>query len=127
VFIRPRDLLKLGQLYLNGGIWNGKRIVPQSWVALSTAKHIEWPYRNQNLSAGTDGYMWHLNAVKSGGREYREYEANGNGGQLLMVFPELDLAIVFTAGNYQNGGVWGRFRDEIVGKAIIPAISRLKN
>jgi CubicO group peptidase (beta-lactamase class C family) len=122
VLMRPRDLLKIGQLYLDGGVWNGKRIVSQPWVNLSTAKHFEWPYQNENVSAGSDGYAWHLNTLKSGTRTYREYEANGNGGQLLMVMPELDLVVVFTAGNYQGGGVWGRFRDDLVPNAIIPAI-----
>ena len=124
VFMRPRDLLKIGQTYLDGGVWNGKRIVPKSWVDLSTRKHFEWPYQSENVSAGMDGYAWHLNTLKSGGRTYSEYEANGNGGQLLMVIPDLDLVVVFTAGNYQNGGVWGRFRDDLVPNAIIPAITR---
>lgn len=123
-YLRPRDLLKLGQLYLDGGVWNGRRIVPRSWVARSTAKQIEWPYRDENVSAGVDGYAWHLNTLRSGGREYQEYEANGNGGQLLIVVPELDLVVVFTAGNYAFGGVWSRFRSELVSNAIIPAVRR---
>ena len=123
-YVRPRDLLKIGQTYLAGGVWNGRRIVPRAWVARSTSKQIEWPYRDENVSAGTDGYAWHLNTLKSAGREFREYEANGNGGQLLMVIPDLDMVVVFTAGNYLFGGVWGRFRDVIVPTAIIPAIVR---
>lgn len=124
VFIRPRDLLKIGQTYLDGGVWHGQRVVPASWVTRSTSKQIEWPYRSQNVSAGADGYAWHLNTLQSGGKTYREYEANGNGGQLLMVVPDLDLVVVFTAGNYMNGGVWGRFRDVLLANVIIPAISR---
>jgi CubicO group peptidase (beta-lactamase class C family) len=60
---------------------------------------------------GEDAYAWHLGAIRSGGRAYRHYEANGNGGQLLIVVPELDLVVVFTGGNYRQGGIWGRWRD----------------
>lgn len=122
VLMRPRDLLKIGQLYLDGGVWNGKRIVSKSWVDVSTTKKIEWPYRNENVSSGADGYAWHLNTLKFGARTFREYEANGNGGQLLIVLPELDMAVVFTAGNYQGGGVWSRFRDDLAPNGIIAAI-----
>jgi CubicO group peptidase (beta-lactamase class C family) len=116
--IRPRDLLKVGQLYLNGGTWNGKRIVTQSWVTRSTSKQI---YGTINDG---DGYAWHRNTLKSGTRTYREYEANGNGGQFLIVVPELDLAVVFTAGNYGDYRVWRWFRDDMVANAIIPAIAQ---
>jgi CubicO group peptidase (beta-lactamase class C family) len=133
-FLRPRDLLKLGQTYLDGGAWHGRRIVAASWVADSTAPHAEISPATTGLDAnrfaesyatGTDGWSWHLNTLHAGERTYREYEANGNGGQLLIVVPELDLAVVFTAGNYMQGGVWSKFRDEIVPREIIPAIRRL--
>jgi CubicO group peptidase (beta-lactamase class C family) len=116
--------LKVGQLYLNGGVWNGTRIVPRAWMEQSITPKISWPSRGENVSAGTDGYAWHLNTIKTAGRDYREYEANGNGGQLLMVVPELDLVVVFTAGNYMFGGVWSRFRNDLLPNAIIPAIQR---
>ena len=48
----------------------------------------------------SDGYAWHRLVLTSGGRSYREYEANGNGGRYLIVLPDLDLVVVFTAGNY---------------------------
>jgi CubicO group peptidase (beta-lactamase class C family) len=116
--MRPRDLLKVGQLYLDGGTWNGKRIVAQSWVIRSTSKQVE------GSNNGNDGYAWHRSDLKSGTRTYREYEANGNGGQFLIVVPELDLAVVFTAGNYRDYGVWRWFRDDMVANVIIPAISK---
>jgi CubicO group peptidase (beta-lactamase class C family) len=115
IHMRPRDWLKIGQLYLNGGTWNGKRVVSKAWVDASTARH---PMHAQ----GTDGYNWHVNEVKLGDRTFRQYEANGNGGQLLMVVPEADLVVVFTAGNYMNYGVWRRFRDELLPQYILAAI-----
>ena len=114
VYMRPRDLLKIGQLYLDGGRWRGQQIVPSSWVKESTRLHPEINAKN------TDAYMWHTNTIRVGDREYREIEANGNGGQLLMLIPELDLVVVTTAGNYNRYGVWRRFRDEWLANYIIP-------
>jgi CubicO group peptidase (beta-lactamase class C family) len=131
-FVRPRDLLKVGQVYLDGGVWKGRRIVPADWIAQSTARRVEITPATTGLSEqdfpnyynkGADGYMWHLNELRSGERTYKEYEASGNGGQLLIVVPEADLAVVFTAGNYLQGGIWNRWRDTIVGQEIIPAIA----
>jgi CubicO group peptidase (beta-lactamase class C family) len=130
-YVRPRDMLKLGQAYLDGGVWHGRRLVEASWVNLSTSPHVKVSPATTGLDAsqfpnfygeGEDGYAWHLNQLRYGERTYREYEANGNGGQILLVVPELDLTIVFTAGNYGQGGIWGRFRDQIVAREIIPAI-----
>jgi CubicO group peptidase (beta-lactamase class C family) len=112
--IRPRDELKLGQVYLNGGVWNGKRIVSRKWVKISTALH---PMN----ARGTDGYDWHLNDIKLGDRVFKEYDASGNGGQLLMVVPELDIVVMFTAANYGNFGVWRHFRDELLPQYILAA------
>lgn len=117
VRLRSRDLLKLGQAYLDGGVWRGRRIVPADWVARSTAPVV----RTSERSA--DGYAWHLNTLEAGAGAWREYEANGNGGQLLIVVPELELVVVFTAGNYGHGGVWSGFRNEIVPRGIIAAIT----
>jgi CubicO group peptidase (beta-lactamase class C family) len=113
--IRPRDELKLGQLYLDGGVWNGKRVVSKRWVEVSTVPH---PMN----SKGTDGYNWHTSQIKFGDRTWRQYEANGNGGQLLMVLPDFDLVVMFTAGNYMNYGVWRRFREELLPEYILAAI-----
>ncbi len=132
-FLRPRDLLKVGQAYLGGGAWRGRRIVSASWVAQSTAPRVHISPATTGLSAeqfpmfygeADDGYAWHLSQLRVGERTYRGYAATGNGGQLLVVVPELELTVVFTAGNYGQGGIWGRWPQEIVGGVIIPAISR---
>jgi CubicO group peptidase (beta-lactamase class C family) len=126
--VRPRDLLKIGQLWLDGGVWNGKRIVSQDWVALSTRKYIDITPATTGLSPedfgnsyglGADGFTWHLGEVRAGDRVYKEYQASGNGGQLVIVVPEAELAVGITAGNYRQGGIWTRWTQEIVGKEII--------
>ena len=131
--MRPRDLLKIGQLYLDGGVWNGKRIVSQDWVALSTAQHIEITPATTGLSAeefpnyyglGADGFTWHLNKLQVGDRVYQEYQASGNGGQLVIVVPEAQLAVGITAGNYLQGGIWNRWPQEIAGQEILGGAAR---
>lgn len=117
--VRPRDALKLGQIGLSGGVWNGRRVVSRDWMEESTANHFD-------LGTGdSEGYMWHRHLLHSGGRDYPEYEANGNGGQFVMVFPGLDLTVGFTAGSYGDYGTWRKIRDELVPRFILPAIDGL--
>lgn len=130
-YLRPRDLLKVGQMYLDGGVWRGRRIVSRAWVERSTSPRIEISPATTGLtqeefenfySPGVDGYAWHRYGVHVGDRTVEEYEANGNGGQFLIVVPEYDLVVVFTGGNYMQGGIWTRWRDQFVGGVIIPAL-----
>ena len=130
-YLRPRDLLKVGQMYLDGGVWRGRRIVPESWVALSTAPRMEISPATTGLSdeefgnfygRSRDGLAWHRSEFRVGDRVVEGYNASGNGGQILIVVPEYSLVVVFTGGNYMQGGVWTRWPDQIIGGAIIPAI-----
>jgi CubicO group peptidase (beta-lactamase class C family) len=116
VHMLPRDLLKFGEVYLRGGRWNGRRIVSERWVRESTGRQIATP------DGGSDGYGWHRYTLKVGERSYQEFEANGNGGQFLIMVPELDLAVVFTAGAYNRYGIWRKFRDELVPEYIMAAV-----
>jgi CubicO group peptidase (beta-lactamase class C family) len=133
VFLRPRDLLKLGQAYLDGGVWHGRRIVEAAWVRESTSPRIQISPATTGLTEeqfgefyaeGDDAYAWHLGRVRSGERTFASYAATGNGGQILLVVPELGLTVVFTGGNYGQGGIWTRWVDEIVGAEIVPAMKR---
>ena len=128
----PRDLLKVGQMYLDGGVWRGRRIVSREWVERSTSPRIEISPASTGLSEeefqnfyapGVDGYAWHRHGVRAGDRVVEAYEASGNGGQMLIVVPEYDLVVVFTGGNYMQGGIWTRWRDQFIGGVIIPAIA----
>ena len=107
--------------------------MPAAWVDESTTPKVEVNETTTGLDAAAfqnaylhaqDGYAWHINNLTADGCTYRDFEATGNGGQYLIVVPELDLAVVITAGNYQQGGIWLRWRNDIVAQQVIPAIRR---
>ena len=85
LFLRPRDMLRLGQLYLQGGRWHGRQIVPRSWVRASTRRQISIP------GGYAYGYLWWINTGPHGG-----YLAQGYRGQTIEVFPRLSLVVVLT-------------------------------
>jgi CubicO group peptidase (beta-lactamase class C family) len=93
--LRPRDMARFCQLYLNRGLWNGERILSEDWIEASVAPHAV-----SNLHGEDFGYLWRMIDREVEGRAVRSWEAWGNGGQFVMVFPELDLVAVFTGENY---------------------------
>jgi CubicO group peptidase (beta-lactamase class C family) len=114
LYLRPRDMAKLGQLYLNGGAWNGQRIVSAQWVALSGASHINRSNR------GGYGYQWWTEQHAWQGGVIQSYSANGWGGQRIFVFPDLDMIVVFTGGNYFTSG---NPPDTMLHRYILPAVN----
>ena len=132
--MRPRDILKIGAVFAADGTWNGKQILDPAWVAESTAAVIDitaettgmTPEQFGNSSfGGAAAYEWRIDEVRAGDRTFGSYEATGNGGQILLVVPELDLTVLFMGGNYRYGSIWGRWRQEIVGGHIVPAMRNL--
>lgn len=115
--MRPRDLLKVGQLYLNEGIWNGVRLVSRSWVRRSTQR------QQPDSSGADDGYAWHRHTLRVGACAVPSYEASGNGGQFLLVIPSLDVVAVITAGNYGEGRTWQSIRERFVARYIASAVA----
>lgn len=97
--LRSRDLLKIAELYRNGGMWQGRRIVDESWVKASTQPHAQIDEETEY------GYLWWLKTFKSGGKGYPAYFMSGNGGNKVAVFPGLDLAVVITSTNYNTRGM----------------------
>lgn len=114
--LRPRDMLKFGQLYLDGGVWEGERLISESWIKESTRKHA-----TSDLYGEDFGYLWRMIDRNVKGRRVRSFEAWGNGGQFIMVFPSLDLVAVFTGENY---GLFPEMEQpfEIIDQYILPAM-----
>ncbi len=98
--LTPRDMLKFGQLFLNKGIWNGKRVISEEWVDESTQIHT----RLEDVSDKNGyGYLWWHNTYEVMGKKIKTIEARGAGGQYIFIIPELDSVAVITSGNYRNG------------------------
>jgi CubicO group peptidase (beta-lactamase class C family) len=120
-YLRPRDQLKLGQLYLAGGVWSGKQIVSKEWVKDSTSFHSRFAPAHSLGQEHEYGYGWHLHNLESGEKNYRVFAAEGNGGQFVIVIPDLDLVVGITGGSYGEFNKWYRWELELVPQFIIPA------
>jgi CubicO group peptidase (beta-lactamase class C family) len=116
-----RELLKLGVTYLNDGVWNGRQVIDEEWVALSGV-----PYKNNTgiKIPGDDagrkgyGYTWWTFTVRHNGKKMNAYNAGGWGGQRIYVLPELDAVVVMTGGTYTANTATFTVLD----KYILPAI-----
>jgi CubicO group peptidase (beta-lactamase class C family) len=111
--MRPRDMAKLGLLYMNEGQWKGRQIISREWVKASLSKH--------SVVRGTDyGYLWWRQWLNVNGTRMEGVTAKGNGGQRIYLWPSLDLLVVITGGNYNEQSP----SDEIQVKYILPAAMR---
>jgi CubicO group peptidase (beta-lactamase class C family) len=92
--LQSRDLLKLGQLYLGGGVWNGKRVISERWIKISVQPHAR-------VDDQIDyGYLWWLRGFKAGEKRFASYLMQGNGGNKVAVFPEAEMVVVITSRNF---------------------------
>lgn len=116
-YLRPIDFTRFGLLMLNKGKWNGKQIITESWIEESTQPKIK-PHH---------GYMWKLFERNVGGKKMKTIEAWGNGGQFLVIIPEIEMTITFTGGNYNLYPQMEEKPFEIMNKYILPAVELESN
>lgn len=116
IHLRPRDMLKVGILFADGGRWKGHQVISNSWVQTSLAEH-------SHVDNVSYGYFWWrpwLNVETSGGPEHvNMVAAQGNGGQKIYLVPQYDLVAVFTGGAYN---IDGTPPNSIMAKIILPAL-----
>jgi CubicO group peptidase (beta-lactamase class C family) len=105
----PRDLARIGHLMLRGGVWGDRAVLPAEWITRCTTPVV-------SIDENRDyGYQWYL------GRNERSWGAVGNGGQQLYVFPERELVVVTTSGNYDTQDQWVPPL-RIVREVVLPAM-----
>jgi CubicO group peptidase (beta-lactamase class C family) len=100
----PRDLARVGQLILNRGEWEARRIIPAAWLDASLAPRVSCDEQRRY------GYFWYIGDLQYGGPPNRPLAhwvgAFGYGGQRLFVMPGLDIVIAITCGNYADERQW---------------------
>ncbi|GIL39937.1 serine hydrolase domain-containing protein [Roseiterribacter gracilis] len=117
--LRSRDLLKLGQLYLQLGEWNGTQLMPRAWVEESTRAQLPAvPFPDTDY-----GYLLWLNKFtpKGAAAPVATYAMSGNGGNKVYVIPSLDMVVVITSTNYNTRGMHQQ-SETLLTDYILPAV-----
>ena len=96
--LRSRDLAKIGQTFLDNGSWHDVPVIPEAWVAQSTEQRFSFG----SVGTASLGYgsYWMQTQFPSDGGAVASFFHPGDGEQLLMVIPELEMVVVFTGGSY---------------------------
>jgi CubicO group peptidase (beta-lactamase class C family) len=92
------DLLRVAQLYLNGGKWDGKQLVNAQWVKATITPHAVIDEKTEY------GYLWWLKSFGTA-KSYPAFFMTGNGGNKIFAFPTLDMVVVITSTNYNTKGM----------------------
>jgi CubicO group peptidase (beta-lactamase class C family) len=118
LYLRPRDMAKIGQLYLQLGLWNGAQVVSPQWIQKSTAISVQ-----PSTDLGTDltitgyGYQWWRGRFANGNTD--TFFAAGFGGQFIFIIPTINTVVVTTGSSYQ--GNYDQFF-ELINQDILASI-----
>jgi CubicO group peptidase (beta-lactamase class C family) len=118
LYLRPADMAKLGQLYLQGGKWNGEQVVTSLWVDASVTS---CGVANQWNDYGYNWWLYNRAAADHHLRGHEDiYYAVGRGGQFVWVLPYANTVIACTGWN-ENTGSWP---ESMLWDFFLPAIDR---
>ncbi len=113
------DFAKFGQLYKNGGTWQGKQIIARHWAEKSLTKQIKLPFGDNEFY----GYLFWNRTYSVKGKKYEVFYATGNGGNKIFIFKDQPLVVVITATAYNK---WYQHpqADSMMERYILPAVVR---
>jgi CubicO group peptidase (beta-lactamase class C family) len=116
IYLRPRDMLKLGILIQQRGLWQGRRVVSQAWIDAAVGKQSRVDDSDYGLGIW---HRWYNVATPAGQRRVDTIMLSGNGGQKVYVVPSLDLIVVFTGASFNvNSPV-----NDMMAKVLLPAVT----
>lgn len=99
IYLRPRDMLKLGLLIQQHGRWRGRQVISRSRIEAAVAKQSRVDDSDYGLGIW---HRWYNVATPSGPQRVETIMLSGNGGQKVYVVPALDLIVVFTGGAFNS-------------------------
>jgi CubicO group peptidase (beta-lactamase class C family) len=130
-YIQPSDLMKIGEMVLQKGMWKGRRIVSAAWLEQSTSTPVPIPdFSFVKFSGSTVatpqptyyGYYWYKEEIRTKAFQENVLFASGNGGQYIMIIEKLGLVVVFTQGNYNSWKAKKAF--DLLARFILPAFEK---
>src|SRR5581483_4373264 len=116
--ISLRDMARIGDLYLNGGLRDGHRIVSARYVAQALASLV--PISASDPYADAYGYMWYTKSYDRNGDTVVVHFASGNGGNKIYIVPRDSLTIAITSSAYNTR--YGQRRSEQILKQILAIV-----
>ena len=121
LWLRPRDMAKIGQLVLDRGRWNGAQVVSEAWIDAATAPQIKTTQGNLYY-----GYQFWLGTAVLPRRRFDWVAARGQGGQWILIIPTFDFVAVVTAGNYYgNDELAGLVPQTVFNDYVLPSVNPL--
>ncbi len=97
IYLRPRDMLKLGLLIQQRGMWQGRQVISASWIDAAVAKVSRVDDSDYGLGIW---HRWYGVQTASGTRRVDTIMLSGNGGQKIFIVPSLELVVAFTGGAF---------------------------
>ncbi len=118
IYLRPRELTKIGYLFLNEGYWDDTQIITREWISESIAPHVQ----TDDLIPQSDsyGYQWWIMDFHANNQTYDCFFAAGAGDQYMFIFPGQEMIITINSGNFD-----GAVNMSIIGfveKYILPGL-----
>jgi CubicO group peptidase (beta-lactamase class C family) len=118
IYLRPRELTKIGYLFLNEGYWDNKQIITSEWISESITAHVQ----TDDLIPQSDsyGYQWWIMDFHANNQRYECFFAAGWGDQYMFVFPDQEMVITINSGNFAGEAKMSVFK--FVENHILPGL-----
>lgn len=115
LYLKPMDMVKIGIMVMNNGLWNKQQIISEAWIKKATSSYL-----STSIDVSTYGYFWWIREMNIQNGKSKVISAEGAGGQKLYLFPEYKLIVAFTERNINSPQVGEIF----IRESILPILEK---